>query len=153
MYRTEKIESWGKYRDTYHIVRGGGIVSAQNFSVCVRHFVRQIFGCNWFQKCQFLSVKCPKQHSCLPFYLSQYSLLSYFYFAAPFPISIGVLFQSQFRFKDATSYMYEFNNYIKTFLKIIYPLVSVLLNTLVYNFWHLVNQRLFIYFGMWVEII
>ena len=23
MYRTEKIESWGKYRDTYRIVRGG----------------------------------------------------------------------------------------------------------------------------------
>ena len=22
MYRTEKIESWGKYRDTYRIVRG-----------------------------------------------------------------------------------------------------------------------------------
>ena len=24
MSRTEKIESWGKYHDLYHIVRGGG---------------------------------------------------------------------------------------------------------------------------------
>ena len=33
MYRTEKIESWGKYRDTYRIVRRGGgrIVSALEY--------------------------------------------------------------------------------------------------------------------------